>query len=99
MHNKFLRQVDKKLSKEYGIELVRTKSHRVYRGEINGHKVTLVISNSPTHKHSTNIILRDINRKLTECGVTEPFILGKSKVKKPTDYRMGFITSVSQNYY
>jgi hypothetical protein len=88
LKHKFLRQVDKKLSKEYGIKLLRDKTHRVYRGKVNGHKVTIVISNSPTHQHSTNIILRDINRILTDCGVTEPFILGKSKGQKNKEFRL-----------
>mgnify|MGYP003129129572 CR=1 FL=1 len=77
--SKFYKQVDKELSKQYGIELVRQKHHRVYKGEVNQRHIRFVFSISPKSSGYEHIILKNINEELRKCGVEEEFHIGKSR--------------------
>ena len=76
---KFYKQVDKELSDQYGIELVRQKHHRIYKGEVNERHVRLVFSQSPKSSGYEHTILKNINDELRMCGVEEEFHIGKSQ--------------------
>ena len=71
MDKKFFRSLDKELGK-YGIYLIRSKTHRIYRGEVNGKIITLGCSSSPRQKHFRNAIIRDVRKKLKDAGVKTP---------------------------
>ena len=68
-YGKYLKQLDKDLARE-GIFLERTKTHKIYKGELNGTPIHIGISFSPKNPTNTRkAIKREIRQKFKAAGV------------------------------